>query len=704
MDEDVQFGPGSHWTDGTTNFTVVGMAVHDFELSVSVWAGGSDYRTYTPREVIALMCEAKWLTTPELVQHADDDELVADLPAAAFDKVLKLEAALYKARTGFSVPTPSLGAKADPAFSPPVPMKDRMKLAAAEVGLKEARFYGIWRKWEDSGRERSSLVHGNTKPSHHVLDGFDPAVIEFVRGFIARHRHKSTKDRGKLRALLLVEMTDAGHEALSVSKLDKLLTELSRGQDLFGNADSRQTKSEKPTAGGQRSRSLKYGANLEVDSSQMNFMIWSPGGQEWLPVWGIFIEDVATRITTVRLTTSAPSKRAFALALARMMMPPTIDDLPLPFTFVPVRPDVIDISPKLWPALKPNDVHQDGGKEYENAANFDIYARVGATPRIARTRTPKDKPHIESAVGKMNRFAQLLGGHKGDSVKNRGKNPEREPLLTFEAAQAFMDVACVQSMYEPHSGLPHPMMLNKFLSPMQAYNIAIADRNSALRVGVNPNVVFELLDLVEGTISGNEVTVGQIVYRASDPSLMRSLSAGDSRVASRPLRFRRDPNDVSRLFWHVPGGGRWQTLKAVHQGTELPPFSDVLYNRMLHEQPRGRLSKQERLNIDVELRRLVLQLQSSKAGRQELSREFARLFEAVADPANDSEQADGVKAPSLTVIDGGGEGVDGDIDGERPTLTPQDQIEPETESAGARDDGDYESRAWTEDDFLDGGW
>jgi hypothetical protein len=709
VDDEVEFGEGVSWNDGQNTYTIVGLAERDFELQVSVWDGGDAYHTYTVREVIRLMCEAKWLTTPELVKHADDDERLAKVSDEAYEKIVRLERALWKARTGYPTRYPPPGAKPDPDYDPSLPMSVRMQRAGDEVGLTPARLYQIIGPWKASDYDRAALIHGNTKAPHEVLSGYAPDVIEFVRAFIARQGSRSTKDAAKLKALLLVEMTEAGHEALSEYKLGQLLKELSRGQDLFGDATSRQTKGQKPTTGGRRSKSLKYAEILQVDSSQMNFMVWSPGGQEWLPVWGIFITCEATKITTVRLATTPPNARSFALALARMMMPPTVDDLPLPFQFAPANPKFLDISPDLWPTLMPNEVHQDRGPEYENGANFDLYARLGITPRLARSYTPSDKAQIEAKVGKVNRFTQLVEGHKGNSVKNRGKHPEREPLLTFQAAQAVMDAACMQSMYEPHSGLTHPMAPGKFLAPIQAYNIALKDKRIRTSSKVNPNTIFELLDLVEGTVSGNEVTADQIVYRADDPSLMKALSAGDSRVSSRPLRFRRDPNDMSRLFWRIPGTGRWQVLHATYKGTELPPFSDVLYNRMLHEQPDRRVSKQVRLNLDVELRRYVRKLQSTKTGKQELAREFARIYQAVNDPVDDahadSQSSERENSPNLTVIDGGAEGGTGDAD-ERPVFTAHDQVVSENDRGATTqpDDGDYELRTFTEDDFLDGGW
>jgi hypothetical protein len=198
-----------------------------------------------------------------------------------------------------------------------------------------------------------------------------------------------------------------------------------------------------------------------------------------------------------------------------------------------------------------------------------------------------------------------------------------------------MDLIAVSVLDLPHSELRHPADPAKRLTIRQHRN-ASAVSGVPLRIPLHQNMLYEFLPGHRAVVNGRGPTIKGIVYSSKDGMLMerlRSMSAGDAKVEGRKLVFRRDPYDVSRVFWQEPGSIRWHVLTAVGQdGQFLHPFSDQWWHGLREVAGHAKLSKNASVAVAKRNHAMVKALQRLSTNKDEQAREFQRLMNAVPDP------------------------------------------------------------------------
>jgi putative transposase len=666
----------SSWYDGTHE-NVLGAAAEspttgDVKFVVR---RGVDVVEMTPREVSAAVVNAEALAGIHLGGTEDDDAFFASLSSAEQQKVLETEGHLLEVTTGWRFGVPGAG-EPDPRYDPAVAsVGARVSRKAEELGRHRSWVYRNLEKYEASGRP--GLIHGNRKAGARPSDSWDDTDVAIVKLVVQSQVRSSTKDVATLAAFARSALRDEGRPEPSSKRLRQLIDDVSHGLGLYGSAKTRQSKSIRPNVGPQRTRGLHFGDEVEIDSSPLDFFVWCPvrGVQKATVVVAV---DVATKLTWCRATAGAPTGRDVALLLHDMINPVPLSPRDRPWLQESCLPKSLRIhavaaeSDGEVPRIRvlPGLIRLDHGKEGENYHFISLCAQVGIDIEWARSMTGPDKAFVESRIHEFARISQIIPGHKGNSVANRGEHPETEPTLSLWDAQLALDEWMYLSAYLPHSGLPHPMQSGRYLTPMQAYNLSLSKSNS-LRIVTDVNLVHQFLPVRRGVMSGDGVQIDYIRYWSEDcAELMQSLSQGDARRHGIPLTFHVDPMDRSKVYWHEPRTARWHVLRGIgSDGEALPPFSETLRRAWARSESERRPSKQL---VEVTRSRLLdfaRNLMASKGGQAVIARDWANTKDALKEPTSDvsTRFAAARFAPTVDVFE-----VGDDDDNEALRIDPND--------------------------------
>jgi len=190
-----------------------------------------------------------------------------------------------------------------PQYAPGVPMMDRYKAKAAELGVGVSTV----RRWVTQAQDGpAGLVAGI--PARAVLDRADPRWLDAARQVIARHVTKSRP----VRQLLLAEIEqqlaqEHGPGTVPVPSRTagyELLRELDRGTNAFtGSTKGKRSIANRPQGTYGRLRATRPGEYVVLDTNRLDVFAMEPVTCRWVQAELTVAMDMYSRcITGLRLT------------------------------------------------------------------------------------------------------------------------------------------------------------------------------------------------------------------------------------------------------------------------------------------------------------------------------------------------------------------------------------------------------------------
>lgn len=658
LSEVLSIRPGFVWFDGLNECEVVGLMPKDGVLTYQIRVG-DDYVDVAVDELASRVLVDRWATDPLVAAHSEHGRVLATLSRSELAGLVSMEAELLEAMTGYRRRAPRPGDSPSQRFDPArVGLTERKKRKAKDLGISLSTLYDRIARLEAEGLV--GLLHGNRDVDADPLARYDARSVEVVRRVCGELANGSAKSKKNVIAIARNALEEAGFVGWGYERIDQIIEAVSRGASPYSSAKSRRSKNSRDTAGGGWDQ-VPPGQVLQVDTSPCDFFVWSPSAPGYANAWAVFLKDVGGKDWSCLLTAEPPNARALGVALFRRLKPDAaVSRGELHFAaslpkMVELFPDDVDLTP-LDPIV-PGELHMDRGREGENEAFLGLCGQLGISIFFGRPRTGSDKPHVESAFASFADLVQLFPGHKGNNTLARGEHPERGSLLTLAEAQLVIDAIARASLDMPHSELRHPADPSKRLTIRQHRN-AHAVSGLPLRIPLHQNSLYEFLPAHSAVVNGRGPTIDGLVYASSEPGLMKrlqSLSAGDNKVESRKLVFRRDPYDVSRAFWQEPGTPRWHVLRAMGaNGTTVEqPFSEQWWKQVRDLMPGGRMSKNAGVAAASRNLRAVEVMQRLSSNAREQAREFSRLIASVPDPELvDHLPAESIELSHVMVIAG----------------------------------------------------
>ena len=206
----------------------------------------------------------------------------------------------------------------------------------------------------------------------------------------------------------------------------------------------------------------------------------------------------------------------------------------------------------VWPVCgKPVLVHSDNGKDFRSHLIADTLDQYGISAKFRPPLTPHYGGHIERLAGTLGRKVHALPGATFASPKQRGEyDAAAKARMTLRELQHWM-VNLIVGVYHnrPHDGIG--------CSPLARWTQGMTGRTPAGPGLPGSNIDarrlrIDFLPYLERTVQPEGIVWDKVWYR--DPLLSQWVRADEGR-RRRKFRVRRDPTDISKLYFLDPALG-----------------------------------------------------------------------------------------------------------------------------------------------------
>ena len=276
--------------------------------------------------------------------------------------------------------------------------------------------------------------------------------------------------------------------------------------------------------------------------------------------WVTFGIDVDSRVVQgMYLTLEPPSAMSAGLCLVHAILPKEkwLDELG-------VKVD--------WPCWGVMGIlHMDNAREFRgdmlkvacDEYNIDLQLRPVKKPRYGG--------HIERLMGTASQALKKVQGSTISDPKERGDNydPQADAVMTLHDLEKWLVLFVARYHHRRHGGIG--------MTPLQKYTEGLLGGNGRPPRGLparrldEEKIRLDFMPFVERTIQPYGVVIDDIYYFSD--VLRRWINAPDPEnpKASRVFRFKRDPRDISQLYFFGPDSRRYFAIS--YRDLGKPPIS-----------------------------------------------------------------------------------------------------------------------------------
>lgn len=358
---------------------------------------------------------------------------------------------------------------------------------------------------------------------------------------------------------------------------------LSKGRHTFGSAKSRRSVAKRPQGVLGRLRADRPGEYVVLDTNSLDVFAMEPVTGRWVPVQLTVAMDLFSRcILGLRLTPVSTKAIDVANVLFQCVMPQSEASGSWPYHGVPSNvlvgteePDGVHQQRRGGlPAVIPDTIVTDHGKQYLSAHVIGACARMGICVQPAIKDKPTDKPTLERFFGTLRlSLLQHLTGYKGPDVYSRGADVEQGAFYyVAELEQVIREWVTTVYHHTQHDGLALAELPRSRFTPAQMFECGLA-RTGGLVLPASRDLAFEFLDVKWRTIQHYGVEVNGLRYDGEALNPYRNLRShyGVAYAGKWPLHV--DAHDVRRVWFRDPADDSWHALTWEHAPSLGAPFS-----------------------------------------------------------------------------------------------------------------------------------
>lgn len=317
-----------------------------------------------------------------------------------------------------------------------------------------------------------------------------------------------------------------------------------------------------------------------------------------------------------------------------------------------------------WPIWGlPRTIHADNAKEFRGEMLKRACQEYGIDTNFRLVATPHYGGHIERFLGTVSKEIHALPGTTFSNPKEKGDyNSEAQAVFTLEELDTWLATFFVEVYHQRlHSSLS--------MSPAQKYLQGILGTKDQAGTGIpkrftdETRLRLDFMPYFERTVQQYGVQIDNVEYYHDvlRPFINAIDPADPKRKAKRKFTFRRDPRNISRIYFYNP---------------DLKQYSAIPYRNLSHpaasiwelRAARKQLEAEGRREIDenalfdaIKKMRMLQETSTKETKRARRTKERRRIHGSAASPVMPPE-------PSS----------DSSIEGEPPSLvdiTPYDEIE-----------------------------
>ncbi|MDD5299323.1 MAG: Mu transposase C-terminal domain-containing protein [Gallionella sp.] len=278
--------------------------------------------------------------------------------------------------------------------------------------------------------------------------------------------------------------------------------------------------------------------------------------------WVTFNIDVYSRmITGMHLSLEAPSAMSAGMCLSHSILPKEkwlTEDIGLP-----------DVEWPCWGVM--GILHMDNAREFRGNMIKDACLEYNIDPQFRPVKTPNYGGHIERYMGTASEKLKRLEGATFSNPKKRGEyDSEDRATMTLHELERWLVLFIAKYHRSPHEGINGE-------SPIDRYRKGLLGGDGRLPRGLparrldEEKVRIDFMPFIERTVQSYGVVIDDVYYFAD--VLRPWVNAPDSKnpKLKRLFKFRRDPHDISRLYFFDPNSKRYFVIP--YRNRSLPPIS-----------------------------------------------------------------------------------------------------------------------------------
>ncbi|WP_316751076.1 integrase [Streptomyces herbicida] len=471
-----------------------------------------------------------------------------------------------------------------PDYAPGVPMMNRYKAKAAELGVDPATV----RRWVAKVKECGPAGLVSKRQATYILDRADSRWVDMAR-LVLKEKERSSRP---VRNLTLIEIEERlakefGRGVVRIPKRTtayELLRELSRGTNAFdGSTKGKRSIAQRPAGVYGKLRATRPGEYVVLDTNSLDVYAMEPVTCRWVRCELTVAMDLYSRaICGLRLTpvsTKSVDVAGVLFETVRSREKADGKDEPLPYCGVPSTvvldaKKLVDAKGQpLLPSVAAEAIVYDHGKIYVSKHIESVCAKLDISLQPARPHTPTDKP-VERWFRTLNQgLLAALPGYKGPDVYSRGEKVEDEAYFFLDELEAIIR-EWITLVYHRrhHRGLKVPEVPGLKLSPLDMYEHGVM-RAGPLRIPSRPGLAFEFLEEEWCTVQHYGVEVNGLRYSGR---ALKGLHNQTSHHRGRhpgawPVAVDRD--DIRKVYFQAPKTHEWHVLDWEHAPSLNGPAS-----------------------------------------------------------------------------------------------------------------------------------
>ncbi|MBS9532543.1 transposase family protein [Mycobacterium sp. M1] len=446
------------------------------------------------------------------------------------------------------------------------------------------------RRWIEGYTQSGVAGLADSKLTRKRAPQVDPRWETMLKTVLVSFANASTPTRGAvIDATHRAVVTEYGADAVvlpSRSAAYRRVEVHSKGMYTFGSAKARRSAAGRPAGPYGRLRATRPGEYIVLDTNALDVFAMEPVTLRWVPVELTVAMDLYTRcVLGLRLMPVSTKSQDVANVLYQSVTQQFgIDDgeqSVWPFHGVPKNvllgsediEAIAESSPDRRPALVPEIIVVDHGRQYLSAHVIGVCARFGISIQPAIPNKPTDKPTIERFFLTLRQsLLQHLPAYKGPDVYSRGKDVEGQAFYYVgELEQIIRE--WVGSVYHrtKHRGLCVPELGPGNFSPAEMWEIGLA-RSGALTLPARRDLAYEFLDVKWRTIQHYGVEINGQRYDGEGLNGFRGARSPYGGKHAGHWPFSIDTHDVRFVYFRNPDTNEWHCLEWEHAAGLHGPF------------------------------------------------------------------------------------------------------------------------------------
>lgn len=280
-----------------------------------------------------------------------------------------------------------------------------------------------------------------------------------------------------------------------------------------------------------------------------------------------FSIDVYSRmITGMELSLEAPSAMSAGLCLSHSILTKDkwlSEDVGLP-----------DVEWPCWGVM--GILHMDNAREFRGEMLKDACLEYDIDPQFRPVKTPHYGGHIERYMGTASEALKTLEGATFSSPKERGEyDSEEHATMTFHELEQWLVLFIAKYHHSPHRGINNETPIDRYRNGLLGGDGKLPRGLPARRLD-EEKVRIDFMPFIERTVQSYGVVNDALHYFAD---VLRSwVNSPDPQnpKLKRLFKFRRDPHDISRLYFFDPISKRYFVIP--YRNTSFPPISIWEFN------------------------------------------------------------------------------------------------------------------------------